>query len=136
MSSFNERIIEEFRANAGRVGGPFAGGDLLLLHTTGARSRTERVTPLAYARDGEDLVVAASKAGAPTNPDWYANITANRDVEVEVGSQRIPMRATVHTDGPVRERLYGLIVDKMPGFAEYQRRTTRTIPVVTLRPIR
>ncbi len=132
MTDWNAGIIEEFRANAGKVGGPFEGGDLLLLHTTGARSGRPRVNPLAYARDGEDLVVTASKAGAPENPDWFHNVLAQPDVEIEVGDQRHTAHATVHRGGTERDRLYALMVARMPGFADYERRTTRTIPVVTL----
>ena len=133
MSDWNAGIIEEFRANEGRVGGPFEGGDLLLLHTTGARSGKTRVNPLAYAKDGDDLVIAASKAGAPDNPDWFHNIVAHPDLTVEVGTQTLAAHATVHRSGPERDRLYALIVAKMPGFGDYEAKTTRTIPVVTLR---
>lgn len=132
MSDWNAGIIEEFRANEGRVGGPFEGGDLLLLHTTGARSGKERVNPLAYARDGGDLVIAASKAGAPDNPDWFHNIVAHPDVTVEVGTQTVAAHATIHRSGPERDRLYALVVAKMPGFAGYEAKTKRIIPVVTL----
>lgn len=132
MTDWNAGIIEEFRTNAGKVGGPFEGGDLLLLHTTGTRSGKPRVNPLAYATDGEVLVVTASKAGAPENPDWFHNVLAQPDVEIEVGAEKHTAHATVHRSGPERDRLYGLMVVKMPGFADYENKTTRTIPVVTL----
>jgi deazaflavin-dependent oxidoreductase (nitroreductase family) len=132
MSDWNAGIIEEFRANEGRVGGPFEGGDLLLLHTTGARTGQPRVNPLAYAKDGDDLVIAASKAGAPDNPDWFHNIVAHPDLQVEVGTETLDAHATIHPSGPERDRLYALIVAKMPGFGDYETKTTRTIPVVTL----
>lgn len=134
MVSFNDRIVEEFRANGGKVGGQFEGGDLLLLHSTGARSGAERVNPLAYVADGGDYVVIASKGGAPTNPDWYHNLRANPAATVEVGGRVVPVAATVLAGGPERDRLFALMVDKMPGFADYESRTDRVIPVVRLSP--
>jgi deazaflavin-dependent oxidoreductase (nitroreductase family) len=130
-SQFNQKIIEEFRANEGRVGGPFAGRPMLLLSTTGARSGQPRIAPLVYTTDGDRLVVIASKGGAPTNPDWYHNLVANPDVTVEVGTERFPARATV-TEGAERERLFAAQATLMPGFAEYQQKTTRRLPVITL----
>ncbi|MEV0357512.1 nitroreductase family deazaflavin-dependent oxidoreductase [Nocardia sp. NPDC050697] len=129
---FNAKIIAEFRANQGRVGGPFAGGELLLLTTTGAKSGAPRVSPLALARDGERLVIAASKAGADTNPDWYHNVKANPEVTVELGTETFTAIATPVTGGPERDRLYGKLVERMPGFAEYETKTERVIPVVVL----
>ncbi len=123
--------IAEFRANGGKVGGQFAGAPLLLLHTTGARSGQPRVNPLAYTRDGDRLIVIASKAGAPTNPDWYYNVVANPLVTVEVGTEQFQAQATIPPE-PERTRLYDQMATAMPGFAEYQRRTTRQIPVVVL----
>ncbi|CAM2905260.1 nitroreductase family deazaflavin-dependent oxidoreductase [Skermania piniformis] len=133
MSDFNSAIIDEFRANAGQVGGPFAGGDLLLLHTIGARSGAERINPLAYATDDGDLIIAASRAGSDQNPDWYHNLAAHPDITVEVGNDTYPVTATAITGGPERDRLYGLLVAKMPGFAEYETKTSRVIPVIRLR---
>jgi deazaflavin-dependent oxidoreductase (nitroreductase family) len=104
---------------------------MLLLHTTGARTGKERVNPLVYTTDGDDLVVVASKGGAPTNPDWYHNLLANPDVTVEVGTDTMPVRARV-AEGAERERLWSHQVEVMPGFAEYQAKTSRTIPVVVL----
>lgn len=131
FNAWNATIINEFRANNGKVGGQFEGAPLLLLHTTGARSGMARINPLAYTRDGERFVVIASKGGAPTNPDWYYNILANPTVTVEVGSEQFQARATVAAE-PERTRLFEQMAARMPGFAEYQRNTTRTIPVIVL----
>ncbi|WP_405166878.1 nitroreductase family deazaflavin-dependent oxidoreductase [Nocardia sp. NBC_01499] len=132
MSDWNSQIIEEFRNNAGKVGGPFEGGDLLLLTTTGAKSGLSRTNPVAYVRDGDNLVIIASKAGAPTSPDWYHNLRANPEVTVEVGTETHKATATPITEGPERDRLYAAMVAVMPGFAEYEEKTDRVIPVVTL----
>ena len=131
MNSWNQAIIAEFRANAGKVGGQFEGAPLLLLHTTGARSGQARINPLAYTRDGDNFIIIASKAGAPTNPDWYYNIVANPQVTLEVGTEQFSAQATVPAE-PERTRLYDQMAQAMPGFAEYQRNTTRQIPVVVL----
>ena len=134
MSIQNERnraIIEEFRANGGKVGGPFAGRTLLLLHTTGEKSGQSRINPVAYTTDGDRLVVIASKGGASTNPDWYYNLVAHPLVTVEVGTEKFQVRATSSAE-PERTCLYNKMVEMMPGFAEYQRRTTRVIPVMIL----
>ncbi len=133
-NNWNEAIIDEFRANGGKVGGPFAGRTLLLLHTTGAKSGQERVNPVAYVKDGDRLVIIASKGGAPTNPDWYYNLLAHPLVTVETGKERFQARAEVASE-PERTRLYDKMVEMMPGFAEYQRKTTRVIPVITLTPV-
>lgn len=130
-NAWNQAIIAEFRANEGKVGGQFAGAPLLLLHTTGARSGQARINPLAYTRDGDRLVVIASKAGAPTNPDWYYNVVAQPLVTVEVGTEQFQAQATIPSE-PERTRLYDQMATTMPGFAEYQRMTTRRIPVVVL----
>jgi deazaflavin-dependent oxidoreductase (nitroreductase family) len=131
MSDWNKKIIEEFRANQGRVGENFAGRPLLLLHTKGARSGQERVNPVAYTTDGDKLVVIASKGGAPTNPDWYYNLVANPRVTVEVGTEQFDVQASV-AEEPERRRLYDKMIQVMPGFADYERKTARTIPVITL----
>jgi deazaflavin-dependent oxidoreductase (nitroreductase family) len=133
VSDFNTAIIDEFRANEGKVGGAFDGAPLLLLHTVGARSGRERVNPLVYAGDGDGLVVFASKAGAPTHPDWYHNVVANPDVTVEVGTETQARRARV-TEGDERDRLWARQKELMPGFADYEARTSRQIPVVVLEP--
>ena len=138
MSNPNERnmaIIQEFRANAGKVGGPFAGKSLLLLHTIGAKSGQARINPVACIRDGDRFVIIASKGGAPTNPDWYYNILANPLVSVETGTKQFQARASIAVE-PERTRLYNQMVEMMPGFAEYQRKTTRVIPVVILTPVK
>jgi deazaflavin-dependent oxidoreductase (nitroreductase family) len=133
-TDFNSRIIEEFRANKGVVGGPFSGMPVLLLTTRGAKSGLERVNPLA-ALPGEDdvLYVFASKGGAPTNPDWYRNLVANSEVEVEYGPDRFRATATPVT-GAERDRIYAEQASRVPAFADYQRNTDRVIPVVALRP--
>ena len=130
---FNARIIEEFRANQGRVGGMFEGSTLLLLHHVGARSGQDRVNPLAYNRDGDRYVVFASKGGAPTNPDWYHNLKANPNVKIEVGTDTIAVAAQ-EARGEERDRLFGAQVERSPQFAEYQKKTDRVIPVIVLRP--
>ena len=130
-NNWNQAIIDEFRANAGRVGGNFAGKTLLLLHTVGAKSGEERINPVACVADGERFVIIASKGGAPTNPDWYHNILAHPLVTVEVGTEKFQAQATVASE-PERSRLYHQMVEMMPGFEEYQRKTTRVIPVITL----
>lgn len=132
MSDFNQTVIAEFRANGGVVGGYFAGANMLLLHTTGAKSGQERVNPLVYTRDGDRLVIVASKGGADSNPDWYYNLLANPAATVEVGSDTFAVRATAVTEGPERARLYALMVAHREGFADYERKTARTIPVVVL----
>jgi len=132
MTDWNKAVIEEFRANEGKVGGNFANMSLLLLHTTGARSGQPRLNPVAYMGDGDKLVIFASKAGAPENPGWYHNLVANPQVSVEVGREKFEARATVAVE-PERTELYEIMATKFPGFAGYQRKTTRTIPVVILR---
>src|SRR5881227_3047419 len=131
MSDWNTAIIEEFRANDGDVGGGFAGAPMLLLHTTGAKSGQERVNPMVFRRDGDAYVVFASKAGADTNPDWYHNLLAHPEVEAEIGAERVALRARV-AEGDERERLWSAQKQDMPGFADYERTTSRQIPVVVL----
>jgi deazaflavin-dependent oxidoreductase (nitroreductase family) len=131
----NKLVIDEFRANQGKVGGRFTGRTLLLLHTIGTKSGQERVNPLAYIRDGDRLVVIASKGGAPTNPDWYYNLVAHPLVTVELGSKKFQVRAKV-AEEPERTRLYSKMAEMMPVFAEYQRRTTRVIPVIILKRVK
>ena len=130
---FNARIIDEFRANEGRVGGPFEGGTLLLLHHVGAKTGAARVNPLMYNRDGDRYVIFASKAGAPTNPAWYHNLLANPKTTIEVGTDTIDVVASEAT-GEERDRLYGIQAKERPQFAEYQANTDRVIPVVVLTP--
>ncbi|EKD87678.1 MAG: cell entry (mce) related family protein [uncultured bacterium] len=130
-NDWNQNIINEFRANAGKVGGPFEGKTLLLLHTIGAKSGKEHITPVACIEDGEHLVIIASKGGAPTNPGWYYNIRANPQVTVEYQTEIFQALAEV-TIEPERTRLYARMVENMPGFADYQVKTTRVIPVIVL----
>jgi deazaflavin-dependent oxidoreductase (nitroreductase family) len=133
-NDWNRQIIEEFRANEGKVGGQFAGAPLVLLTTTGARSGQPRTSPMMYLDDGGRRYVFASKAGAPTNPDWYHNLKANPVVTVEVGTDEL--RATAReVTGPERDRIYAHQAGLYPGFAEYQEKTNRTIPVVELVPV-
>ena len=131
MSDFNTKIIEEFRANGGKLSGPFEGAPMVLLTTTGAKSGIRRTTPLAYLPDGDRIVVFASKAGAPTNPDWYHNLRPHPEVTVEVGSETRQLRAA-EAEGEERDRLYAEQARRMPGFADYEAKTTRRIPVIVL----
>jgi deazaflavin-dependent oxidoreductase (nitroreductase family) len=136
VGDFNSKIVAEFRANAGRVGGMFAGADLLLLHHTGARSGAERVSPLAYQRVGESYAVFASKAGAPGNPDWFHNLVAHPDTTVEVGTSTIHVTARV-AESAEREAIWEVQKQRSPGFAEYEQRAApRKIPVVLLDPVK
>ena len=123
----NRGVIKEFRANGGKAG-------LLLLTTTGAKSGATRVNPLNYTRDGEHIILIASKAASPTHPDWYHNLVANPEVIVEVGSEGFQARATI-AEGEERQRLFDQQSAQMPFFAEYQKRTTRQIPVIILERI-
>ena len=136
MTDFNQDLIAQFRANGGEIReGIFKGAPILLLTTTGARSGATYTTPLVYTRDGDRLVVLASKGGAPTNPAWYHNLVANPTTTVEVGTEKFEARATV-PQGEERDRLFNAQAALMPNFAEYQRRTARRIPVVVLEPRR
>ena len=133
-TDFNSKIIAEFRANEGRVGGPFEGSPLLLLHTKGAKSGQERVNPVMYQAVGDNFAVFASKAGAPTNPDWYHNLLASPQVQAEIGTETITATARVAGDAE-RDRLWDAQKQAYPGFADYERKTTRRIPVVILEPV-
>ena len=130
-NNWNTAIIEEFRANGGKVGGMFAGSTLLLLHTIGAKSGQVRINPVACTSDGDRLVVFASKAGAPTNPDWYYNLAANPLVTVEYGTEKFQAQAEIVPE-PERTRIYSQMAAINPGFAEYEKKTTRVIPVIAL----
>jgi len=133
IKNFNTSIIDEFRANAGRVGGQFAAADLLLLHTTGAKSGQPRVSPLAYFRIDGKLIVIGSFAGAPVSPAWVHNLRANPQAHVEVGTDAYDVTAR---ELPLTERdeLFGKVAAAAPGFAEYQSKTSRVIPLFELRP--
>jgi deazaflavin-dependent oxidoreductase (nitroreductase family) len=128
---FNQQMIEEFRANEGKVSGMFENTPLLILTTKGAKTGLPREHLLAYSTDGDRYVVIASKGGAPTNPQWYHNVVANPDVNVEVGSESFDAKATV-TEGDERQRLFDHQASLMPGFADYQRNTTRILPVIAI----
>jgi deazaflavin-dependent oxidoreductase (nitroreductase family) len=134
MSDWNAKVIDEFRANDGRVAA-FARQPLLLLTHRGARTGTKRTNPLAYFRDGDDYVVVASKGGAPTNPDWYHNLLANPDATIEVGTE-VFVVSTRQSDDEERERLWAMITSANPAFAEYETKTGRRIPVMILTPVR
>lgn len=131
MNDFNGRIIDEFRSNGGKVAGQFEGAPLLLLHHVGAKTGTERVNPVMYRSEDGDLVVFASKAGAPDNPDWYHNLLAHPDTTVEVGDDVVRVHARV-ARGEERKRIWESHKAAYPGFAEYEAKTTREIPVVVL----
>lgn len=126
---WNTTIINEFRENAGKVGGRFDGAPMILVHHTGAKSGTERVTPLVYFPEGDRIFVFASKGGAPENPAWFHNLVANPRTKVEVGTETFDVVARV-LEGAERDEYFGKQSEVMPNFAEYQRNTTRTIPVV------
>jgi deazaflavin-dependent oxidoreductase (nitroreductase family) len=131
MSDRNDQIIAEFRANQGRVGGPFEGAPLLLLHTTGARTGQPRVNPMMYQAVGNGFAVFASKGGADTNPDWFHNLRAHPHVRIEVGTDTFDVEARV-LDADEREPIWEEQKARYPGFADYEARTDRVIPVVML----
>jgi deazaflavin-dependent oxidoreductase (nitroreductase family) len=128
---WNTKIIEEFRANGGKVGGNFEGAPLLILHSTGAKSGQERLAPLMYRPVGDDLVIFASKAGAPTHPDWFHNLRAHPEASVEVGTETKRVVAR-EAEGEERERIWEAHKKAFPGFQEYEDKTDRVIPVVVL----
>jgi deazaflavin-dependent oxidoreductase (nitroreductase family) len=135
MSDWNQQIIEEFRSHGGRVGGQFEGAPLLLLHHVGRRTGTDRLSPMMYQQVGDAYAVFASKAGAPDNPDWYHNLLAQPDVSIEIGDgeriETVPVRAR---DLPADERepVWETQKERYPGFADYEAKTDRTIPVLLL----
>ncbi|MFG2013744.1 nitroreductase/quinone reductase family protein [Actinomadura geliboluensis] len=131
MSDWNRQVIEEFRGNGGRVGGPFEGADLLLLTSTGRKTGEPRTTPLGYMADGDRLLVFASNAGQPHDPAWYHNVRADPRVTVEVGTETFEGVA-LPVEGEERDRLYALQGERVPAYAEYQRQTSRVIPVVAV----
>jgi deazaflavin-dependent oxidoreductase (nitroreductase family) len=133
MNEFNQQIIREFRRNEGKVGGPFEGASLVLLTTKGAKTGRSRTHPLAcQVADDGTLFVFASKAGAPTNPDWYYNLLAHPQVGVEFGADSFEATAEVVT-GPQRDEIFTRQIERFPDFADYQERAHRIIPVVALR---
>jgi deazaflavin-dependent oxidoreductase (nitroreductase family) len=135
MAEFNRKVIEEFRANGGKVGGPFAGAPMVLLTHKGAKSGNTYTTPLVYSRDGDRIVIVASKAGAPNNPAWYHNLVAHPEVTLEIGTERFKARAVV-IEGEERERLFDAQARQMAVFNEYRKKTTRSIPVIALERVK
>jgi deazaflavin-dependent oxidoreductase (nitroreductase family) len=131
MSEWNDKVIAEFRANQGRVGGAFEGAPLLLLHSTGAKSGQERVNPMMYQAVANGFAVFASKAGADTNPDWYHNLKAHPEARIEVGTETHDVTARV-LDAKEREPIWEEQKARYPGFADYETKTERVIPVVML----
>jgi deazaflavin-dependent oxidoreductase (nitroreductase family) len=134
VTDFNQQIIEEFRANGGKLGGNFEGAPMLLLHHTGAKSGKERVNPMMYREVGKNLAVFASKAGAPTNPDWYHNLLAHPEAKAEVGTETVSFVAR-EAKGDERTEIWEAQKKEYPGFAEYETKTTRQIPVVILEKV-
>ncbi len=133
INAFNKGIVDEFRANDGKVGGQFANADLLLLHTTGAKSGQRRVSPLAYFRIDGKLIVIGSFAGAPVSPAWVHNLRANPQAHVEVGTDAFEVTAR-ELPAAERDELFDKVAAAAPGFAEYQSKTSRVIPLFELRP--
>jgi deazaflavin-dependent oxidoreductase (nitroreductase family) len=135
MTDFNASVIEEFRANHGKVGGNFENATLLLLHHTGAKSGKERVTPLVYQKVGDTFAIFGSKGGAPVHPDWFRNVVAHPDVTIEVGDETIAARARV-AEPTERDVIYARQAERAPHFGEYvQKAAPRIIPVVILEPV-
>ena len=132
-NDWNTGVITEFRKNHGKVGGNFEGAPILLIHHTGAKTRKVRVNPVMYLKDGGRYLVFASKGGADTHPDWYHNLIAHPEVEIEVGDEKISVRAS-EVKGEERDRVYAKQAALYPQFAEYQRKTKRKIPVVEFKP--
>jgi deazaflavin-dependent oxidoreductase (nitroreductase family) len=132
-NDFNERNIAEFRANHGRVGGNFEGAPLVVLHTVGARSGQPRTNIMMYRADGERYLIFASYAGADNNPAWYWNLKANPDARIEVGDEIVDVHAT-ELEGKERDEKYAQQAQQYPGFADYESKTSRVIPVVALTP--
>jgi len=132
MSDWNRKVIEEFRANQGKVAA-FARQPLLLLTHTGAKTGKQRTNPLAYFRDGNHYIIVASKGGAPTNPDWYYNLLANPRATIEVGNERLEVMVEP-VGSAERKRLWAMVIERNPAFQEYEKKTRRTIPLVILTP--
>ena len=133
MNAMNKQVVDDFRANKGNVTiAPFAGAPIVLLHHVGAKTGTKRITPLVYDQAGDQLFVIASKGGTPENPAWYHNLLASPETSIELGPDTFAVTAEALTEGEERARLYQHIADKMPNFAEYQKKTDRLIPVVLL----
>jgi deazaflavin-dependent oxidoreductase (nitroreductase family) len=135
MAEFNQKVIEEFRSSGGKVGGPFAGAPMIIVTHTGAKSGKTHTTPLVYSTDGDRYVIIASKAGAPMNPGWYHNLIAHPEVTVEVGNEKFKAKA-VEARGAERDRLFNAQATLMPQFNEYQKNTSRKIPVLALERVK
>ncbi len=134
-ANFTDALVADFRTHGGKAtSGPFLGRNILLLTTKGARSGEPRLAPLAYTRDGDAIVIVASKGGAPTNPAWYLNLLANPVATVELGEETFQVRASV-VEGEERDRLYAAHAAEHPAFKDYPTKTTRVIPVVRLLPV-
>jgi deazaflavin-dependent oxidoreductase (nitroreductase family) len=131
VNDWNRKVIEEFRANGGKVGGQFAGAPMILVHHVGAKSGVERVSPMVYFTDGDRMLIVASAAGSPKNPDWYHNLKARPKVDVEVGTETFPV-VVEELQADERAQKWAQITAAMPGFAEYQEKTSRVIPVLAL----
>lgn len=130
-NEFNQKVIDEFRANGGKVGGYFDGASMILITTTGAKSGEKTTTPLVYLPDGDRMVIFASMAGAPNNPAWYHNIKAHKDIVVDIGQGEFEAEA-LEVTGEERDALYNTQKTRMPAFAEYEQKTTRKIPVIAI----
>lgn len=133
MSDWNAGIIEEFHKNHGKVGGQFEGAPILLIHSTGAKTGKSRINPVMYLKDGDRYLVFCSKGGAPSNPDWYYNLKAHPDLQIEVGDRTLQVHAD-EIKGPERDRIYAKQASLYPNFGEYQRSTKRIIPVMAFTP--
>jgi deazaflavin-dependent oxidoreductase (nitroreductase family) len=131
INDFNRNLIDEFRTNKGKVTGAFENAPLLLLTTTGAKSGKTRTNPVVYTKDGDRLVIIASKGGAPTHPDWYRNLVAHPAVTIELPDEKFDAKASV-AQGDERERLFAAQAELMPAFGDYQTKTDRELPVVIL----
>jgi deazaflavin-dependent oxidoreductase (nitroreductase family) len=130
-NNWNQKNIEEFRANEGKIGGYFEGAHMILIHHIGARSGTERVNPLTYLPDGDDMIITATEGGAPKHPDWYYNLKQHPRIMVEVGTATFPVEATEVT-GEERNELWRRLVELRPGFAAYEAKTSRVFPMFRL----
>ena len=131
MTDFNSNVIEEFRANEGKIGGYFAGQNMLLLTTVGATTGEPRLTTIIYVEDEGRIFIVGSKGGAPSHPDWFHNLLEQPEVTVEIGSEKYQARARILTE-PERTEQFARLADAVPGYAESQDKTTRVIPVIEL----
>jgi deazaflavin-dependent oxidoreductase (nitroreductase family) len=135
MAEFNKKVIEEFRSSGGKVSGQFAGAPMIIVTHQGAKSGTTYTSPLVYTKDGDRYVLVASKAGAPKNPSWYHNLLAHPEVTLEIGNEKFKAKA-VEVKGAERDRLFAAHAKLMPQFNEYQKKTSRKIPVLALERVK